>query len=118
MYCINCTVLFTALVTVLRTVLYTVLNTVSACKSTGDDAVLVDDFLSFDPNKPFKFFPLIHSTAIAVAPLDSELKAVKAEAKFSKFDFDLKDCYSSNGVPVCLCLIPLHPKRRDLKLSI
>jgi hypothetical protein len=88
-------------------------------RCTGVDCVLSDDFLSFDPTKRFKCFRLIHSTAISVAPLDKDFHPVKSVQNFSKFDHDLKEYYSDDGLrPKYLCMIPLHPNRRAFLLDI
>ena len=88
-------------------------------RSTGVDAVLTDDILSFEPTKEFKCIKLIHSTAIAVAPLDKAFNPVKNVAKFSQFDHDLSDQYSHDEAgPKYLCMIPLHQNRRASLLDI
>ena len=92
---------------------------VNSNQSTGVDAVLNNDIASFDPTKRFKCIKLIHSTAIAAAPLTATtLKPVKDVAKYSIHDHDLHEQYSQEN-PIFLCMmITLHPNRRALLLDI
>ena len=90
-----------------------------AYEAVQEEIVFQIGYLILDPTKRFKCFRLIHSTAISVAPLDKDYHPVKSFQKLSKFDHDLKEYYSDDGLgPKYFCMISLHPNRRALLLDI